>query len=85
MMEPTTVIALRSMERAGLIRRSRRADDKRVTNVWLTARAKRMRTAMLALARAINEEACGGVSRDEFDTFRRAISRMTENLDRIKR
>src|SRR5262249_41596798 len=31
MMEPTTVIALRSMERAGLIRRSRSADDRRVT------------------------------------------------------
>jgi len=85
MMEPTTVIALRSMERAGLIRRSRSADDKRVTKVWLTARAKRMRSAMLGLARAINEEACVGVSREEFDTFRRAISRMTENLDRLKR
>ena len=85
MMEPTTVIALRSMERAGLIRRSRSADDKRVTKVWLTARARRMRSAMLALARAINEEACVGVNREEFDTFRRAISRMTENLDRLKR
>jgi len=85
MMEPTTVIALRSMERAGLIRRSRSAVDKRVTKVWLTTRAKRMRTAMLALARAINDEACVGVNPEEFDAFRRAISRMTENLDRLKR
>ena len=29
MMEPTTVIALRSMEKSGLIRRVRSADDKR--------------------------------------------------------
>src|SRR5262249_7012308 len=85
MMEPTTVIALRSMEEAGLIRRSRSTDDKRVTNVWLTARAKRMRGEMLALARDINEEACRGVSREELDAFRRAIAHMTKNLDQVKR
>jgi DNA-binding MarR family transcriptional regulator len=85
MMEPTTVIALRSMEKAGLIRRMRSADDKRVTKVWLTAKAKRMRAPMLLIARGINEEACQGVSREEFDTFRRAIARMTANLDRVKR
>jgi len=85
MMEPTTVIALRSMEKAGLIRRSRSSEDKRVTNVWLTAKAKRMREQMLLLARAINEVAGQGVSREEFDAFRRAITRMTENLDRVMR
>jgi DNA-binding MarR family transcriptional regulator len=85
MMEPTTVIALRSMEKAGLIRRSRSSDDKRVTNVWLSAKAKRLRAEMLALARGINEEACQGVSREEFDAFRRAIARMTVNLDKVKR
>src|SRR6188768_3032198 len=41
MMEPTTVIALRSMEKAGLIRRVRSTDDRRVTHVRLTAKAKR--------------------------------------------
>src|SRR2546421_10530093 len=35
MMEPTTVIALRSMEKAGLIRRARMSGDKRVPNVCL--------------------------------------------------
>jgi DNA-binding MarR family transcriptional regulator len=35
-MEPTTVIALRSMERSGLIRRVRSADDKRKAQVRLT-------------------------------------------------
>jgi DNA-binding MarR family transcriptional regulator len=85
MMEPTTVIALRSMEKAGLIRRVRSADDKRVTKVWLTAKARRMRDEMLLIARGINEEACDGVSRAELDAFRRAITRMTANLDRIGR
>ena len=85
MMEPTTVIALRSMEKAGLIRRSRSADDKRVTKVWLTPKGKRMRGRMLLLARDINEEACRGIGREELDRFRRALTRMTENLDRVTR
>src|SRR5882672_11202367 len=33
MMEPTTVIALRSMEKSGLIRRVRSTDDKRISHV----------------------------------------------------
>src|SRR5215510_7012622 len=65
MMEPTTVIALRSMERAGLIRRVRSSEDKRVTNVWLTAKAKRMRDGLLLLGRGINDDACQGVTREE--------------------
>ena len=85
MMEPTTVIALRSMEKTGLIRRVRSSEDKRVTNVWLTAKAKRIREQMLLVARGINEDACQGLSREEFETFRRAITHMTGNLDRAIR
>jgi len=85
MMEPTTVIALRSMEKAGLIRRARTSDDRRVARVWLTAKAKRMREEMLRIARGINDDACRGVTREELDAFRRAITRMTENLDRVMR
>src|SRR5690348_2884709 len=85
MMEPTTVIALRGMEKTGLIRRARTSEDKRVAKVWLTAKAKRIREQMLLLARGINEDACQGLSREEFETFRRAITHMTENLDRVMR
>src|SRR5215207_10996074 len=62
MMEPTTVIALRSMEKAGLIRRVRSTDDRRVTHVWLTPKAKRMRDGLLTLARAINAQADDGIA-----------------------
>ncbi len=63
MMEPTTVIALRSMEKAGLIRRVRSKDDRRKTHVWLTPKAKRMRDGLLTLARAINAQADEGIAR----------------------
>jgi MarR family transcriptional regulator, organic hydroperoxide resistance regulator len=73
------------MEKAGLIRRVRSSEDKRVANVWLTAKAKRIREQMLLLARGINEDASQGLSREDFDTFRRIITRMTANLDRVVR
>jgi DNA-binding MarR family transcriptional regulator len=83
-MEPTTVIALRSMERAGLIRRVRSARDKRKAQVSLTPKAKKMRDELLSVARGITDEAERGVSRTELARFRRVIAHMTANLDRIR-
>jgi MarR family transcriptional regulator, organic hydroperoxide resistance regulator len=83
-MEPTTVIALRSMEKSGLIRRERSRDDKRRSQVWLTAKAQRLRDELLAIARGITDAAEDSISRDELAQFRRVIRRMTENLDRIR-
>jgi DNA-binding MarR family transcriptional regulator len=85
MMEPTTVIALRSMEKSGLIRRVRNADDRRKAQVWLTPKAKRMRNRLLKVARGITDEASAGIPSGDLDLFRRVIARMTANLDRIKR
>ena len=83
MMEPTTVIALRSMEKAGLVRRVRSTDDRRVTHVRLTAKAKRMRDGLLQLARGINTQADEGIPADDIAVFRRVILRMTANLDKV--
>ncbi len=83
MMEPTTVIALRSMEKAGLIRRVRSAADRRKAQVWLTPKAKRLRDRLLLIARGINEDANAGINRDEIAVFQRVIARMTANLDRV--
>lgn len=85
MMEPTTVIALRSMEKSGLIRRVRSAEDKRKTHVWLTPKAKRMRGKLLQVARTITDEAEAGIGRDHLAVLRRIMPHMTANLDRIKR
>src|SRR4051794_22473642 len=85
MMEPTTVIALRSMEKSGLIRRVRSAEDKRKTHVWLTPKAKRMRGKLLQVARTITGEAEAGIGRDGLALLRRIMPRMTANLNRIKR
>jgi DNA-binding MarR family transcriptional regulator len=85
MMEPTTVIALRSMERSGLIRRVRGEDDRRKVRVFLTAKAKRLRNELLSVARGITEEAELGIAARDLASFRRVIARMTANLDRVER
>src|SRR6204780_85026 len=85
MMEPTTVIALRSMEKSGLIRRVRGDDDRRKVLVFLTAKAKRLRGELLGVARTITDEAEEGIAPRDLAAFRRIVARMTENLDRIQR
>ncbi len=84
MMEPTTVIALRGMQRSGLIRRSRSANDRRVTHVWLTPKGRRLRNPLLQLAREVTEQSAEGIGRRDLIAFGRTIRRMTENLDRIE-
>src|SRR5579864_6032531 len=69
MMEPTTVIALRRMETSGLIRRVRGADDRRKVRVFLSAKAKRLRGELLAVARAITEEAEAGIAPRDLAAF----------------
>src|SRR5580698_6946423 len=62
MMEPTTVIALRSMERAGLVKRVRGKDDRRKVRVYLSGKAKRLRNELLTVARGITDVAEAGIA-----------------------
>jgi DNA-binding MarR family transcriptional regulator len=82
-MEPTTAVALQGMQRAGLIRRVRNAEDRRRIEVWLTAKAKRLKAKLLPIARTITEEAAVGLTRREIETFLRIARHMTRNVDRI--
>ena len=83
MMEPTTVIALKGMERAGLVRRARSREDGRRAHVWLTPRGRRLEHELLPVARAIVREAEKGIARRDVAVFRAVIARMTGNLDRL--
>ena len=85
MMEPTTVIALRGMEKAGLVRRTRSSDDKRVTRVRLTPKARRMRDRLLKISQGVNDQGAEGIETVELDRFRRVVMQLTRNLDRAER
>jgi len=84
MMEPTTVIALKSMEKAGLVRRVRSREDARRAHVWLTPRGRGLDRRLLPVARRIVQEAEKGVGRRNVAVFREAIARMKKNLDRLE-
>ncbi len=81
MMEPTTVIALRGMERSGLIRRKRSKGDQRRIDVWLTPKGADLKKTLLPVARRITAEAEDGLAAKDLQIFRRLIARMTKNLD----
>jgi DNA-binding MarR family transcriptional regulator len=84
MMEPTTVSALNSMEKAGLVRRVRSREDARRAHVWLTPRGRQLERRLLPVARQIVREAEQGVGRRNVAVFRAVIARMTQNLDRLE-
>src|SRR6201995_2520876 len=74
MMEPTTVIALRGMEKAGLIRRVRGVDDKRVTRVHLTPKARRLRDRLLQISQGVNDQGAEGIDMATTVQFPRVIA-----------
>ncbi len=78
--EPTTASALRLLERNGLIRRRRNQTDRRTINIFLTARARRLRDDLLPFAHEVNAVATEGVSAADMRTLRRILATMRDNL-----
>jgi DNA-binding MarR family transcriptional regulator len=79
--EPTTIVALRSMEAAGLVKRRRSEIDRRKIHVDLTPKARRLRDTLLPLARAVSETATQGFTSAEVATLHRLLVKLVANLD----
>lgn len=80
MMEPTTVVALKSMEKAGLIRRERDPKDRRKIHIFLTDTGRGLKEELLPLAKAVNDLATAGCSEEDLAAFRRVMTRVLANL-----
>jgi DNA-binding MarR family transcriptional regulator len=80
-MEPTAVVALNGMERAGLIRRKRCSRDRRKMHVFVSAKGRRLRDQLMPLARQVNEIASADIPDEDLEVFRRTLRRLIENLD----
>ena len=78
--EPTTVSALRLLERNGLVRRERNAQDRRTINIFLTDRAKQRREELLPLALEINDVATAGLTAAELGQLRAILGKIRDNL-----
>ncbi len=78
--EPTTVSALRLLERNGLIRRQRNEHDRRTINIFLTDAARKLKDDLLPYALEVNAVATQGLSPDELSEMRRILGKIRDNL-----
>lgn len=79
-MEPTTLTALRSMERAGFIRRERNGTDGRKINIFLTAEGRALEAKLLPLGKQVVDDATVGMKADERRAFLRVLGLIQKNI-----
>ncbi|MGG5818379.1 MarR family winged helix-turn-helix transcriptional regulator [Falsiroseomonas sp. HW251] len=80
MQEPTAVIALRGMEEAGWITRTRSATDRRKVHVSLTPAGRALRETLLPQARAVIAEATRGLAPEDAATLIALLRRARAGL-----
>jgi DNA-binding MarR family transcriptional regulator len=78
--EPTAVTVLSAMDKRGLVKRVRNAEDRRKINVFLTPRAQKLERDLIPIAMGINETACAGVSDADFEICLSVLKKVSENL-----
>jgi DNA-binding MarR family transcriptional regulator len=81
MREPTTVIAVKRLEKAGLIRREQSREDGRKINIFLTPKAKNLKSKLIPLVEEVNNIATRGMSAKEKSELRRLLTMVIRNLE----
>ncbi len=80
MMEPTTVTALNSMERRGLVERVRNPHDRRKVNIFLTPKGRSLRDVLLPCSRDVNTMAIDGIDGNDVARTLAVLRRIMRNL-----
>ena len=80
MREPTTVTALKSLEKSQFVRREQSTEDRRRVHVYLTPLAKRLQKKLLPAVAEVNEIATKGFSEKEVAQLRSLLIRVGQNL-----
>ena len=80
LMESSTVVMLKEMESAGLVRKQRCDQDRRKLKVYLTPQAKRLKKHLLPYAQKINQLAAANISKGDLATFLKVAEQMKCNL-----
>jgi DNA-binding MarR family transcriptional regulator len=78
--EPTTVSALRLLARNEMIERVRNPEDRRTINIFLTDKARALKSELMPVAVAVNNIATSGLSDEEFIQLRSLLQKVRENL-----
>ena len=80
MREPTTVIALKSLERSGFVVRRKSDEDRRKVHVFLTPEAKALHPVLMPAVAEVNAVALAGLSDAEIAILRKALTQVGRNL-----
>ncbi|MBY4638283.1 MarR family transcriptional regulator [Sphingopyxis sp. XHP0097] len=80
MREPTTVVALKGLEKAGFITRKKTDADRRKTYIYLTPHAKKLELILAPMNAEVHEVATRGMSDEEVATLQALMRRVIANL-----
>jgi MarR family transcriptional regulator, transcriptional regulator for hemolysin len=80
MREPTTVIALKGMEKAGMVRRETCAEDRRRSLVFLTAKGKALQKELMPCVVEVNERATASLDDAEVAQLKLLLRKICEGL-----
>ena len=80
MREPTTVVALKGLEKSGLITRKKTTEDRRKTFIHLTPHAKKLELILAPMNAEIHEIATKGLTDDEVEVLQGLMRRVIDNL-----
>ena len=80
-MGPTAVVALRAMEKNGLVKRIRNRDDRRKVNIFLTDKAKELEEVLMPYINEINKLASAGIAEADIQAYHRVSEIFRTNLD----
>ena len=78
--EPTTVTALKSLERSGLIRRETSSEDRRRVHVYLTPDARKLRKKLAPFVVEVNALATRDLTPKQIKLLRQLLMHVRQNL-----
>jgi MarR family transcriptional regulator, organic hydroperoxide resistance regulator len=77
----TVTAVVDTLESLGIVVREAHPSDRRKTNVFLTAKGRRMRKDVLDAVGVANRIALKGISAAEFERFRKTLATMIANVE----
>lgn len=80
MREPTTVVAVNSLVKAGFVKRTPSEEDRRRVHIHLTKKARDLEAVLLPLVADVNTMATDGLTAAEIAVLRKALHKISENL-----
>lgn len=80
MREPTTVVAVKGLEKDGFITRKKTRDDRRKTFIYLTERGRELEMLLAPYNAEVHELATRGMSDEEIETLQSLMKRAIANL-----